>query len=195
MTRGRKKDITIPPTRALALQRDYRARKTQYVADLEARCKAAEEENVRLRQELVFLRQQSRSPAASATVIQASTQLKDTLDAASASLAHFMQLQAACPAANGPPTSCANAAVDSLTGAGPIPDERLSSESADPSRREVVRPGSPCCEGYIVCEGPGSPCCGGYINCEGLVEEETDEANDQGLAIAMVSQLRSTWGD
>lgn len=64
MTRGRKKDITIPPTRALALQRDYRARKTQYVVDLETRCKAAEEENVRLRQELAFLRQQGRSPAA-----------------------------------------------------------------------------------------------------------------------------------
>lgn len=32
MTRGRKKDLTIPPSRALAQQRDYRARKAQYVS-------------------------------------------------------------------------------------------------------------------------------------------------------------------
>lgn len=56
MTRGRKKDQTIPPTRSLTLQRDYRARKAQYVSDLESRCKAAEEENVRLRKELDFVR-------------------------------------------------------------------------------------------------------------------------------------------
>jgi len=52
MTRGRKKDQTIPPTRTLILQRDYRTRKAQYVADLEKRCQAAEEENHRLRQEI-----------------------------------------------------------------------------------------------------------------------------------------------
>lgn len=56
MTRGRKKDHTIPATRAVALQRDYRARKAQYITDLEARCKAAEEENVRLRKELELAR-------------------------------------------------------------------------------------------------------------------------------------------
>jgi hypothetical protein len=67
----------------------------------------------------------------------------------------------------------------SVTGVGLIPDERLSSESAD--RREPVR--------------PESPCCGGYIICEGLVEEEIDEASDQSLAIVMVSQIRSTSGD
>ena len=52
MTRGRKKDQTIPSSRALTLQRDYRARKAQYVANLEKRCQAAEEENHRLRQEI-----------------------------------------------------------------------------------------------------------------------------------------------
>jgi len=34
MTRGRKKDLTIPPSRALAQQRDYRARKAEYVYSL-----------------------------------------------------------------------------------------------------------------------------------------------------------------
>ena len=56
MTRGRRKDLTIPPSRALLQQRDYRARKAQYVADLEERVRRADEENDRLRKELEVLR-------------------------------------------------------------------------------------------------------------------------------------------
>lgn len=56
MTRGRKKDLTIPPSRALAQQRDYRARKARYISDLEDRCRAADEENARLRKELALAR-------------------------------------------------------------------------------------------------------------------------------------------
>jgi len=52
MPRGRKKDLTIPPTRSLVQQRDYRARRALYVANLEERCRRAEEENTRLREEL-----------------------------------------------------------------------------------------------------------------------------------------------
>lgn len=52
MVRGRKKDLTIPPSRTLAQQRDYRARKAHYMASLEERCRRAEEENIRLRLEL-----------------------------------------------------------------------------------------------------------------------------------------------
>ena len=52
MTRGRKKDLTIPASRTLTQQRDYRARKAQYVSNLEARCRSAEEENTRLKKEL-----------------------------------------------------------------------------------------------------------------------------------------------
>lgn len=52
MTRGRKKDLTIPPSRTLVQQRDYRARKANYIANLEERCRRAEEENIRLRMEL-----------------------------------------------------------------------------------------------------------------------------------------------
>ena len=47
--------MTIPPSRALLQQRDYRARKAQYLADLEVRVKKAEEENVVLRKELESL--------------------------------------------------------------------------------------------------------------------------------------------
>lgn len=65
MTRGRKKDQTVPPTRSLAHQRDYRERRAKYVTDLEGRCRAAEGENRRLRQELELVRSENLAGAAS----------------------------------------------------------------------------------------------------------------------------------
>jgi len=56
MVRGRKKDLTAPLTRQLALQRDYRARKARYLSELEQRCSRAEEENALLRRELELAR-------------------------------------------------------------------------------------------------------------------------------------------
>ena len=56
MTRGRKKDLTIPPTRSLTQQRDYRARKANYVNQLELHCRKIEEENAELKKELVDVR-------------------------------------------------------------------------------------------------------------------------------------------
>ena len=56
MTRGRKKDLTIPPTRALVQQRDYRARKAHYIADLEERVRRVEAENFQLRKDLEVAR-------------------------------------------------------------------------------------------------------------------------------------------
>lgn len=63
MTRGRKKDLTIPPSRTLVQQRDYRARKAHYIANLEERCRRAEEENTRLRTELDEARALLTTPA------------------------------------------------------------------------------------------------------------------------------------
>lgn len=62
MTRGRRKDLTIPPSRALLQQRDYRARKAQYVADLEDRLRRSDEENAKLRKELDALRARATVP-------------------------------------------------------------------------------------------------------------------------------------
>jgi hypothetical protein len=59
MTRGRRKDTTIPPSRALIIQRAYRDRKAKYLSDLEDRCRNAEEENERLRKELELARSES----------------------------------------------------------------------------------------------------------------------------------------
>jgi hypothetical protein len=59
MTRGRKKDLTIPVSRSLVTQRAYRARKAAYIADLEDRVRKVDAENIRLRQELEAVRQQT----------------------------------------------------------------------------------------------------------------------------------------
>jgi hypothetical protein len=52
MARGRHRDLSIPATRSLVQQREYRARKAQYVAELEQRCFKAEAENEKLKKEL-----------------------------------------------------------------------------------------------------------------------------------------------
>ncbi|KAJ7028016.1 hypothetical protein C8F04DRAFT_1237810 [Mycena alexandri] len=177
MTRGRKKDATIPPTRALTLQRDYRARKTRYVLDLELRCRRAEEENVRLKQEVAFLRQQNGHPIAlSPSLIQASAQLQDILAAASTSVSHFMQI--ALPTVDG---------ARQLT---PSYDPLL---ACQPNTASVdLRPNS--ATGSAVLPRSESPCCGGYIDCEDLVEDEGD-MNSEGVVdqrLEAISQIRST---
>ena len=62
MTRGRKKDLTIPPTRSLTQQRDYRARKANYVNQPELHCRKIEEENAELKKELVDVRARLANP-------------------------------------------------------------------------------------------------------------------------------------
>jgi hypothetical protein len=65
MTRGRRKDTTLPPSRPLIIQRAYRDRKAKHLSDLEDRCRKAEEENERLRNELEL----ARSEPASSVII------------------------------------------------------------------------------------------------------------------------------
>lgn len=59
MTRGRRKDTTLAPSRSLVVQRAYRDRKAKYLSDLEDRCRRVEEENERLRNELELARSES----------------------------------------------------------------------------------------------------------------------------------------
>jgi len=187
MPRGRKKDHTIPAGRALTLQRDYRARKAQYVADLETRCAAAEAENVRLRQEVALLRGQSGPPPTlPPAMIQASAQLRDTLAAASASLAHFMQV--VLPAEGSTPTTppLYSAHLELLS----------SAAAAQHSSSQRQTDDSTPVSAFVDHIGPGrpdSPCCGGYIICEGLVEEEDDDGyREKDNIDTAVSQIRST---
>ncbi|KAJ7164413.1 hypothetical protein C8R46DRAFT_1352154 [Mycena filopes] len=155
MTRGRKKDLTAPPTRALTLQRDYRSRKAQYLADLEARYKVAEEEN-----------------------ILASMRLRDSLAAASESFSQFMQ------------TTLPGLHLD----AAPVPPSYTSlvGKLSEPDVAQV--PPDPIFNAFAAeLARPESPCCGGYIICEGLVEEDDEMfSGDCRTVTAAVSQLRST---
>ncbi|OCH95140.1 hypothetical protein OBBRIDRAFT_810052 [Obba rivulosa] len=99
MTRGRRKDLTIPPSRALLQQRDYRARKAQYLAELEERCQKAEAENALLKKEIDELQAKLRSASTSAVhpppprpeVAAASTDLMQALAMTTRSLARFQQ--------------------------------------------------------------------------------------------------------
>ncbi|KAJ7189808.1 basic region leucin zipper protein [Mycena pura] len=169
MTRGRKKDLTIPSSRALTQQRDYRMRKAQYVADLEARCRAAEGENARLRAELKRARLGVPPPAfkLSPAAIQAAAHLRDALAAASDSLSHFMD--------------CALPPVDGLP-----PVEPLAPASFSTPPLSVPSPGtdSPT-PGY---GRPESPCCGGFFDCDGLAGKSDEGA----ISMTSVSHLRST---
>lgn len=98
MTRGRKKDLTIPPTRSLVQQRDYRARKAHYVAELEDRCRRAEEENKQLRQELEVARANMSVPFLyNPLAAEMSAELLHNLNAASDSLAKFQDFARSHP--------------------------------------------------------------------------------------------------
>ncbi|KIY65845.1 hypothetical protein CYLTODRAFT_445090 [Cylindrobasidium torrendii FP15055 ss-10] len=93
MTRGRKKDMTIPPSRALTQQRDYRARRAQYVTELEQRCSKLEVENSELRQEIHGLR--LKLPATSVhnpQVVATSRQLMEELSTVTSTLSRFQHL-------------------------------------------------------------------------------------------------------
>ncbi|PIL29281.1 transcription factor [Ganoderma sinense ZZ0214-1] len=98
MTRGRRKDMTIPPSRGLTQQRDYRARKAQYVADLEVRAKKAEEENIFLRKEVQYLQAKLSRPEVTA----AYSDLLHHLTIAASSIRRFQQLSGPVPVRSGP---------------------------------------------------------------------------------------------
>ncbi|KAJ7578551.1 basic region leucin zipper protein [Mycena floridula] len=89
MPRGRSKNLIIPQTRGLVLQREYRARKARYVADLETRCRKAEGENERLREELALARSQSLGPRNPPYHLPALQELMMALKSASTQLAQF----------------------------------------------------------------------------------------------------------
>ncbi|KAI0072391.1 hypothetical protein K474DRAFT_1678693 [Panus rudis PR-1116 ss-1] len=95
MTRGRKKDMTLAPSRALIQQREYRNRKQQYITSLEDKCKRLETENSELKTEVRELRLQIAARGIIPTdkdVAAASEDLLNKLNASSAALNHFRQL-------------------------------------------------------------------------------------------------------
>ncbi|KAF8629242.1 hypothetical protein AX17_005821 [Amanita inopinata Kibby_2008] len=205
MTRGRKKDLTIPTTRALIQQRDYRARRARYVASLEDKCRRMEEENAQLRRDLATARENLSAPSSSYApeVAEASTQLLHHLSLASASLSRFQQLAfPSRPVALSciPPSSTSSAAANLRPAAFPSPTSSQPAE-ADPSHLEaqMSSPGSSPVSSpeYTFGDHEGMPglksrsvspgCCGGILDCRELIETEQHESFP-----TRMSGLRST---
>ncbi|KAJ3713940.1 hypothetical protein EV361DRAFT_36401 [Lentinula raphanica] len=167
MTRGRKKDLSIPPTRALTQQRDYRARKAHYLAELEERCHRVEEENVQLKQEIQALR--AGLPIASASLdpqlLSASSALMRDLSAASNALENFQRLAY-------PETQITSHSSHLTPRASPSPSS-ISSSSSSSSHHEVSRlrpaffPSPPCSEASL----PPQDILGGQEMCDVWMEE------------------------
>ncbi len=80
MTRGRRKDSTLPPSRSLIIQRAYRDRKAKHLADLEDRCRKAEAENERLRKELELARSESATSIINSELVKKSHQVFEKMD-------------------------------------------------------------------------------------------------------------------
>ncbi|KAF8904370.1 hypothetical protein CPB84DRAFT_1772860 [Gymnopilus junonius] len=215
MTRGRKKDLTIPPTRSLVQQRDYRARKANYIASLEERCRKAEEENVQLRKELVQVRAHlTNSAVIIPETAEASNELMQALAVASASLSKFQQLAFAGSLAGSEPAllrpNHGRYEHEMQTDRQTSQESTLQSEpniqkSSSYGRKRLFREDSPLPPGPRRMATPisspnrfeDSECCGGILDCDaldsdGVIEEESEEYHRAGGTRVRLSELRST---
>jgi len=216
MTRGRKKDLTILPSRALAQQRDYRARKARYVQQLEDRCKAAEDETRRLKMELDLVRAGVPSMF-SPQAVEASSELLKQLSAASACLSQFQQFafrdttqtrppippsaqfHALRPASFPSPVSSPPAFYPTPSASGSSNrdlthnDTGSHSQSSADSNDRSAPPGPPFSrETMTRSPSLGSECCGGFMDCTHLVEEEQDELQEDDLGPSSMSLMRTS---
>jgi len=215
MTRGRKKDLSIPASRALTQQRDYRARKAQYVTELEHRCYRAEAENVHLRKELEFARAGAPAPqsAFSVETAQATAELMQHLSAASVSLARFQQLtrpdiRHLPPSPLPTPSAWVLRPASFPSPGSPSPFSAPTTSfyshhhphhpQADTCAREVGTPNANHDEGQSRSPSPspssGDECCGGIIDCRQLIEEDEQEGDANGgpAPLLNTSGVRST---
>ncbi|KAF8971040.1 hypothetical protein BDZ97DRAFT_1914080 [Flammula alnicola] len=215
MTRGRKKDLTIPPTRSLTQQRDYRARKATYIASLEERCRKAEEENDQLRKELAQTRARLANPVLLLPeTAEASEELMHNLAMASASLTKFQQLAfaGAKPTAEissrrtqqsndfhatpQAPSESHNAFQATF----PSPQTRYAGRKRLFSESDGTPPYSPTTQtaSSTVVRSPSpssdEECCGGYLDCDaldydGILEQREERPRN---TISRISGMRST---
>ncbi|KAI9463604.1 hypothetical protein BJY52DRAFT_923775 [Lactarius psammicola] len=163
MTRGRRKDTTLPLSRGLIIQRAYRDRKAKYIADLEDRCRKAEEENVQLKEELALARSQSPNASINIELAQACSDLMRSLQRTQTALSLFQQRAPAnVPAPESDKTIPSAAELDiaavlthALRQGPPAP----LSQQPQPSD---THPNAG--------DSDGTECCGGIIDCGDLVE-------------------------
>jgi len=213
MTRGRKKDLTIPPSRTLVQQRDYRARKAHYIANLEERCRRAEEENIQLRRDLEEARALFITPAMlHPETAHASSELMHNLSVATASLAKFQRLAFAnIQSSNEQPPEMQMSnetpmaqpeyrqTSDTANGTEAIRRKRLYREDSPtplPLLQPSHRPSSPA----FARSSPDvySECCGGLLDCEELFDKDrgsedyTIDRDPVSKTTSRLSGLRST---
>ncbi|KAI0062870.1 hypothetical protein BV25DRAFT_472016 [Artomyces pyxidatus] len=201
MARGRRKDTTAPPSRSLEIQRAYRDRKAKYVADLEERCRKAEGENERLREELARALAGSESASRRRELAQQCSELMRNLSRAQESVARFqdqaLNNERATPRIPSAATELDIATVltkvlpqGPLT-LGPAPESstpHLSADGMTASERHHRRP--PVTSLSIM--GSDSECCGGILNCDGLVEET--ESDSESMGTSTIQSLPHTLG-
>jgi len=206
MTRGRKKNLSIPASRALTQQRDYRARKASYISDLEERCRQAEVENENLRKELESAKagEQARPATFSLETAQATSELMQHLSAASVSLARFQQLALADSQHLSPPPLPNPWSLRPASFPPPGASSPFSSPSASFYPHYHHRIESPSEQTDLpnidVHQSPspspslGEECCGGIFDCRQLIEEEEPEGESDSRSIPLVrtSGMRST---
>jgi len=187
--------MTIPPTRSLVQQRDYRARRALYVTELEERCRKTEEENFQLRKELAEARERLVNPAVLLPeTAAASSELLQQLSSAKDALIKFNQLL-------NPQTSNRTNHPDLSLGAphshndmNPRVRKELHLDDSESYRPSASAASSPT---TTMFEGPSSngteycseECCGGIMDCRELCE---DECNGSSSILSRSSQMRST---
>ncbi|EAU91668.2 hypothetical protein CC1G_09350 [Coprinopsis cinerea okayama7 len=188
MARGRKKDLTIPPTRSLTQQRDYRARRAKYIADLEERCKRIEEENRQLRHQLEIARANA-ALAASTTAtgttmfsdpaaVELSAELLRNLSAASEALTRFQDFAKQHPMSGQTPSvpsvplmGQSHNDVDMAPSASTVSQGRSMSPREHSEPPSVGQPPPPPeSTPGVEDEDLEAECCGGYFDCDKFLE-------------------------
>jgi len=175
MTRGRRKDSTLPPSRPLVIQRAYRDRKAKYLADLEDRCRKAEEENERLRNELELARSDSESATTvvnNSELARVCSDLMQNLEQTQRVLAFFQQRVLGTPQEK-PESERVIPSATELDIAAILTHTLRQDPSAPTSQAaqlENAHQSTVSTLNAIMGDDSGQECCGGIINCEGLVE-------------------------
>ncbi|KAF8502271.1 hypothetical protein F5888DRAFT_1182452 [Russula emetica] len=172
MTRGRRKDTTLPPSRPLIIQRAYRDRKAKYLSDLEDRCRKAEEENERLRNELELARSESATSIVNSELARVCSDLMQNLEQTQKVLSLFQRRVLGTPQEQSESERVIPSATELDIAA--ILTHTLRQDPSAPTSQaaqlENTHQSTVSVFDATVGDDDGQECCGGIINCEGLIE-------------------------
>ncbi|KAI9450348.1 hypothetical protein F5148DRAFT_1290889 [Russula earlei] len=172
--------MTVPPSRALTIQRAYRDRKAKYVADLEVRCRRAEEENEHLRKELDVLRSGSAVASSNSELVnrvdifepaRLCFDLMQDLERTQKALSTFQQRALGAP----PQDPQRNLVMPSATelDIAAILTHTLRRDPSAPESHQARPENAYQSTGTSFNVDAGnedSECCGGLLDCDGLID-------------------------